>query len=54
MSDGIEIVIDGIIYTLQQTGGISRLFSEILPRICELDETVEMTIFTSGSLIGKA
>jgi glycosyltransferase involved in cell wall biosynthesis len=50
MPELLKVVIDGIIYRLQSTGGISRLFSEILPRICELDESVEMTIFTSGLL----
>lgn len=46
----MRIAIDGIIYTLQATGGISRIFTEILPRICALDEAVEMTLFTSGLL----
>jgi glycosyltransferase involved in cell wall biosynthesis len=47
----LEIVVDGIIYESQSTGGISRLFTENLPRVCSLDETVKMTLFTSGLLI---
>jgi glycosyltransferase involved in cell wall biosynthesis len=46
----LHITVDGIIYRLQQTGGISRLFTEILPRICRLDDGLEMTILTSGPL----
>ena len=51
MSDPLKLVIDGVIYQYQSTGGISRLFTETLPRVCSLDETVEMTLFTSGPLI---
>ena len=47
----MHIIIDGVIYQYQATGGISRLFTEILPRVCGLDEAVEMTLFTSGHLI---
>ena len=46
----MEIVVDGIIYESQSTGGISRLFTETLPRVCCLDEAVEMTLFTTGPL----
>jgi len=47
----VHIIIDGVIYQYQATGGISRLFTEILPRVCGLDEAVKMTLFTSGLLI---
>jgi glycosyltransferase involved in cell wall biosynthesis len=50
MSDSLQIVVDGVIYQYQSTGGISRLFTEILPRMCALDNEVLMTIFTSGAL----
>jgi len=36
----IDIVIEGIIFQYQKEGGASRLFKEIIPRICELDESI--------------
>ena len=50
MTERLKVVADGIIYQAQSTGGISRLFSEVFPRMCQLDGTAEITIFTSGSL----
>lgn len=50
MSNSLQIIVDGVIYQYQSTGGISRLFTEILPRVCALDDEVLMTIFTSGAL----
>ena len=47
----MKLVIDGVIYQYQATGGISRLFTETLPRVCSLDDGVEMTLFTTGPLI---
>lgn len=44
----MEVVIDGIIYELQSHGGISRLFSEILPRMCQADETLNITLLMTG------
>lgn len=44
----MEVVVDGIIYQYQSHGGISRLFSEILPRMCEIDESLRIMLFTSG------
>ena len=44
----MKVVVDGIIYQLQSYGGISRLFSEILPRMCEIDESLHITLLTSG------
>ena len=34
----MNLIIDGIIYSLQNNGGISRVFNEILDEITELDE----------------
>lgn len=42
------VVIDGVIYQYQARGGISRLYSEILPRVCNLDNSVQMTLLTTG------
>lgn len=50
MSAGLEVVIEGSIYQHQSRGGISRLFSEILPRMCEMDESLCITLLTEGKL----
>lgn len=47
----MHITVDGVIYQYQATGGISRLFTETLPRVCSLDEAVKMTLFTTGHLM---
>jgi glycosyltransferase involved in cell wall biosynthesis len=44
----MDLKIDGFIYQYQSFGGISRIFTEILPRMCEIDPTLQITIFTSG------
>lgn len=44
----MEVIVDGIIYQLQYHGGISRLFSAILPRMCEVDETLNVTLLLPG------
>jgi glycosyltransferase involved in cell wall biosynthesis len=46
----MKVIIDGIIYQLQSQGGISRIFSEILPRMCNLDDSVRITLLTEGEL----
>jgi len=43
-----EVVVDGIIYELESHGGISRMFSEILPRMCDMDESFHITLLTWG------
>jgi glycosyltransferase involved in cell wall biosynthesis len=48
----MEVVIDGVVYQLQSRGGISRIFSEVLPRMCDIDETLRITLFTQGWLKG--
>jgi hypothetical protein len=44
----MNIIVDGIIYQLQSQGGISRIYSEILPRMCDLDDSVRITLLTEG------
>ena len=44
----MNVVVDGIIYELQSRGGVSRLFSEILPRMCQADESLNITLLVSG------
>jgi glycosyltransferase involved in cell wall biosynthesis len=46
----MDIVIDGIIFQSQITGGISRIFREILPLMCTLDEKMQIVALTSGKL----
>ncbi|MCJ7777214.1 MAG: glycosyltransferase family 4 protein [Sedimentisphaerales bacterium] len=47
----MELVVDGIIYRLQSKGGISRLFTEILPRMCEMDDSLHISLLTQGRLM---
>jgi glycosyltransferase involved in cell wall biosynthesis len=50
MLDEMEVVVDGIIYQLQLYGGVSRVFSEILPRMCGIDDSLRICILTQGLL----
>lgn len=50
MAEKLEIIVDGIIYQRQSRGGISRVFSEILPRMCGMDNLLDITILTQGQL----
>ena len=43
-----DLVIGGVIFQNQRKGGISRLFKEVLPRICDIDNTLNVYLFTSG------
>ena len=36
--------IDGVIYSLQSHGGISRLYNEIIPHMCVLDDSLHVTL----------
>lgn len=44
----MRLVVDGVIYEFQDRGGISRLYSEILPRICEIEPACRIKLFTCG------
>lgn len=46
----MEVVIDCVIYRSQTRGGISRLFSEILPRMCQADNSLHITLLIQGRL----
>ena len=46
----MEIIIDGIIYQQQKVGGVSRIFTEILPRMCEIDDSLKFSILTTNKL----
>jgi glycosyltransferase involved in cell wall biosynthesis len=38
----MQVVVDGIIFELNKIGGIARLFREILPRMCSIDDAVDI------------
>lgn len=44
----LNIVVDGEIYTRQTHGGISRLFNETLPRLCDLETELHLFLLTDG------
>jgi len=46
----LEVIVDGLVYQLQERGGISRLFSEIMPRMCDVDDSLKMLLLTQGRL----
>jgi len=50
MHGELKLVVDGVIYQKQSHGGISRLYSEILPRMCDIDASLHITLFTDGPL----
>ena len=45
----MKLLVDGLIYQLQRRGGISAYFSAVLPRLCELDPDLEITLFNNFS-----
>lgn len=44
----MHIVVDGLIFQYQKIGGISRLFAEILPEMCDLEHGLRITLFYAG------
>jgi glycosyltransferase involved in cell wall biosynthesis len=46
-----EVILEGKIFEEQPLGGISRIYHEILPRICSMDERISFSIPTSGPLM---
>ena len=44
----MKVTIDGIIYHLQSQGGISHIFDEILPRMCDQDDSLSIDLLISG------
>lgn len=46
----MDLVIDGVIYRFQTHGGISRIFDNILPILCELDPGLRVRIFNHWDL----
>lgn len=46
----MKVVVDAIIYRMQPLGGISRIYSEILPRMCDADDSLRITLLIEGKL----
>lgn len=42
----MNLFIDGIIFSKQRDGGISRIYREVLPRITAMDSSVHFTVYT--------
>ena len=40
----LELVVDGVIFQYQARGGVSRIYSEILPRMCEQDPSLRIAL----------
>lgn len=51
MPSDLSLVVDGFIFQHQRRGGVSRVFSEILPRICDLDPRISIQVVVSGNVI---
>jgi len=47
----LNVLLEGRIFEEQPLGGISRIYHEILPRICRIDEKISFSILTSGRLL---
>ena len=46
----MQILFDSSIYSLQSTGGITRMFNELVPRLATLDPEVQIQFFKTGLL----
>jgi glycosyltransferase involved in cell wall biosynthesis len=51
IQSALQIILEGKIFEEQPLGGISRIYHEILPRICNIDEGILFSIPTSGRLM---
>ena len=47
----LQVILEGGIFEEQSLGGISRIYHEILPRICRMNERILFSILTSGRLM---
>ena len=50
MDNELKVIVDGVAYQWILPGGISRLFSEILPRMCEIDKSLHIELLTAGKM----
>jgi glycosyltransferase involved in cell wall biosynthesis len=44
----MKIIVDGIIFQTQKVGGVSRIYHEILPRMCEMDRNLTVDLLIDG------
>lgn len=49
---GISLVVDGIIFQKSPHGGIARVFSELLPRLCDLEPGLSIDMLLDGPVAG--
>jgi glycosyltransferase involved in cell wall biosynthesis len=47
----LQIILEGRLFEEQALGGISRIYHEILPRMCDIDKRILFSILTSGRLM---
>jgi glycosyltransferase involved in cell wall biosynthesis len=50
----MHVTIDGYVYQWQPTGGVSRIFTEILPRICDQEPSLAVTLLTEGERLAQS
>jgi glycosyltransferase involved in cell wall biosynthesis len=50
----MNVVVDGNVYEWQRKGGISRMFNEILPRVCDLDESLQISLLVEKNRLQQA
>ena len=50
-SEALQVILEGRLFEEQSLGGISRIYHEILPRICQLEEKIVFFMATSGQLL---
>lgn len=46
----MQVIVDGVIFQRQSHGGISRIYNEVIPRLCAMDESIKFTILASKAL----
>lgn len=49
----MEVVVDGLIYERQRRGGISRMYNEILPLMCDLNSELYVQLWSGANLQQK-
>src|SRR5437773_8894032 len=49
----MKLTVDGYVYEWQRRGGVSHIFSEILPRMCEQEPSLQVKLFTNGRRLAQ-
>ena len=47
-SQALHLVVDALVYQLQSHGGITRLYNELLPRLCDMDPEARVDLLSRG------